>query len=106
MTDRAEDKQFLEFIIKAIVDYPDEVEVARKVDEMGVLLSVKVNPQDMGQIIGKQGDTAKALRSLLRIVGIKNNARINLKIEEPTGSSRRESSNQELKEEAERMDRK
>lgn len=78
---------FLEFIIKAIVDHPEEVKIDRKVDEMGVLLSLKVNPQDMGQVIGRQGSTAKAIRSLLRIVGVKNNARVNLKIEEPEGSS-------------------
>jgi predicted RNA-binding protein YlqC (UPF0109 family) len=56
---------------------------------MGVLLSLSVNGQDMGQVVGRQGSTAKAIRSLLRIVGIKNNARINLKIEEPEGSTRR-----------------
>jgi predicted RNA-binding protein YlqC (UPF0109 family) len=64
------------------------VKIDRKVDEMGVLLSLSVNPQDMGQVVGRQGTTAKAIRSLLRIVGIKNNARINLKIEEPAGSTR------------------
>ncbi|MDP3052388.1 MAG: KH domain-containing protein [bacterium] len=79
---------FLEFLIKAIVDNPDDVKIERKVDEMGVLLSLKVNPQDMGQVIGRQGATAKSIRSLLRIVGVKNNARVNLKIEEPEGSTR------------------
>jgi hypothetical protein len=82
------DKEFLEFLVKSIVDHPDDVKVDRKVDEMGVLLSLKVNPQDMGQVVGRQGATAKAIRSLLRIVGIKNNARVNLKIEEPEGSTR------------------
>jgi predicted RNA-binding protein YlqC (UPF0109 family) len=82
------DKDFLEFVVKSIVDHPDEVKIDRKVDEMGVLLSLSVNPQDMGQVVGRQGTTAKAIRSLLRIVGIKNNARINLKIEEPAGSTR------------------
>ncbi len=82
------DQAFLEFLIKSIVDHPDEVVVNRKVDEMGVLLSLKVNPMDMGQIVGRQGSTAKSIRSLLRIVGIKNNARVNLKIEEPEGSTR------------------
>ncbi len=81
-------QEFLEVIVKAIVDNPDDVKIDRKVDEMGVLLSLKVNPQDMGQVIGRQGSTAKAIRSLLRIVGVKNNARVNLKIEEPEGSSR------------------
>ena len=79
------DQEFLEFIIKTLVDHPDEVKVDRKVDEMGVLLSLKVNPEDMGQIIGKEGSTARALRNLVRIVGLKNHARVNLKIEEPAG---------------------
>jgi hypothetical protein len=70
------------------VDHPDDVKVDRKVDEMGVLLSLHVNAQDMGQVVGRQGATAKAIRSLLRIVGIKNNARVNLKIEEPEGGTR------------------
>jgi len=83
-----QDEKFLEFLIKSIVDNPDDVKVERRVDEMGVLLSLKVNSKDMGNVIGKQGQTAKAIRSLLRIVGIKNNARVNLKIEEPEGSER------------------
>lgn len=86
----ARDQQFLEFLVKAIVNHPEDVTVERKVDEMGVLLSLKVNPLDMGQVVGRQGATAKAIRSLLRIVGIKNNARVNLKIVEPEGSTRRE----------------
>ena len=79
------DKDFLEYIVKALVDHPDDVKVDRKVDEMGVLLSLKVNPEDMGQIIGRAGSTARALRNLVRIVGLKNHARVNLKIEEPEG---------------------
>ena len=79
------DKEFLEFSIKALVDHPDEVKVDRKVDEMGVLLSLTVHPEDMGQIIGKAGSTARAIRNLIRIVGLKNHARVNLKIEEPEG---------------------
>jgi len=79
------DQEFLEYVVKALVDNPDDVKVDRKVDEMGVLLSLKVNAQDMGQIIGKAGSTARALRSLIRIVGLKNHARVNLKIEEPEG---------------------
>ncbi|MDO8556884.1 MAG: KH domain-containing protein [Candidatus Jorgensenbacteria bacterium] len=82
------DQEFLEYLVKSIVDHPDEVNVERKVDEMGVLLTLKVNPQDMGQVVGRQGSTAMAIRTLLRIVGVKNNARINLKIEEPEGSTR------------------
>lgn len=82
------DQEFLEFVVKSIVENPDKVEVDRKVDEMGVLLTLKVASQDMGLIVGRQGSTAKAIRSLLRIVGIRNNARVNLKIEEPEGSTR------------------
>jgi len=85
------DQKFLEFLVKSIVDHPDDVKVERKVDEMVVLLLLKVNPQDMGQIIGRDGNTAKAIRALLRIVGIKNNARVNLKIEEPEGGAKKES---------------
>jgi len=79
------DKEFLEFLIKSLVDNPKDVKVDRRVDEMGVLLSLKVNPEDMGQIIGREGSTAKAIRNLVRIVGLKNHARVNLKIEEPEG---------------------
>lgn len=87
MAEKATDLEFLEYLVKSIVDHPDDVVVDRKVDEMGVLLSLKVHVQDMGQVVGRQGATAKAIRSLLRIVGIKNNARVNLKIEEPEGST-------------------
>ena len=79
------DKEFLEFLIKSLVDNPKDVKVDRRVDEMGVLLSLKVNPEDMGQIIGRAGATARSIRSLVRIVGLKNHARVNLKIEEPEG---------------------
>jgi len=85
MISNTADKDFLEYVIKALVDHPNDVKIERKVDEMGVLLSLKVNPEDMGQIIGRAGSTAKAIRSLVRIVGLKNHARVNLKIEEPEG---------------------
>ncbi|MDO8504779.1 MAG: KH domain-containing protein [Candidatus Liptonbacteria bacterium] len=81
------DQDFLAYLVKALVDHPDDVKVERKVDEMGVLLTLRVHASDMGQVVGRQGSTAKAIRSLLRIVGIKNNARVNLKIEEPEGST-------------------
>jgi predicted RNA-binding protein YlqC (UPF0109 family) len=81
------DQEFLEYLVKSLVDHPEEVKVDRKVDEMGVLLSLRVNAMDMGQVVGRQGATAKAIRSLLKIVGVKNNARVNLKIEEPEGST-------------------
>ena len=76
---------FLEYVIKALVDDPSAVTVDRKVDEMGVLLTLKVAAPDMGKIIGRNGNTAKSIRSLLRVVGMKNNARVNLKVEEPEG---------------------
>jgi len=79
------DQEFLESVIKAIVDNPSDVKVTRTIDEMGVLLNLKVNPEDMGKIIGRQGSTAKAIRTILRVIGTKHNARINLKIEEPEG---------------------
>lgn len=85
MTKSAADQEFVEFIVKAIVNSPDDVETNRTVDEMGVLITLKVNPADMGGVIGKGGATARALRTLLRVVGAKNNARVNLKIEEPEG---------------------
>lgn len=85
MATKDSDKEFLEYVIKALVDNPDDVKIDRKVDEMGVLLSLKVNAEDMGQIIGKEGATARAIRNLVRIVGLKNHARVNLKIEEPAG---------------------
>jgi len=86
--ERVVDKEFLEYLVKSIVDHPDDVKVDRKIDERGVLLTLKVNAQDMGQVVGRKGSTAQSIRSLLRIVGIKHDARINLKIEEPEGSTR------------------
>lgn len=83
-----QDKNFLEFVVKALVDNPNQVSIDRTVDEMGVLLTLTVDPADMGQIIGRQGQTARAIRTLLRVVGAKNNARVNLKIFEPEGSNR------------------
>jgi|SRR3989344_3490968 len=88
MATKGVDQEFLEYVIKSLVDHPEDVKTERKVDEMGVLVSLTVNPQDMGQIIGKRGSTARSIRSLLRIVGLKHNARVNLKIEEPEGGMR------------------
>jgi predicted RNA-binding protein YlqC (UPF0109 family) len=79
------DTQFLEYVVKTLVDNPQDVKTVRTVDEMGVLITLDVNPADMGKIIGRQGNTAKAIRTLLRVVGMKNNARVNLKINEPEG---------------------
>jgi uncharacterized protein len=80
-----DDTQFLEFIVKALVEHPDDVKITRTVDEMGVLMTLDVHPDDMGKVIGRSGNTAKAIRILLRVVGMKNNARVNLKINEPAG---------------------
>lgn len=85
MTDQVKDKDFLEFIVKSLVDNPTAVKVDRTVDEMGVLLTLKLSPEDMGKIIGRRGSTAQAIRMLLKAVGLKNRARINFKIEEPEG---------------------
>ncbi len=82
------DQQFLEYVVKALVDNPDDVKIKRVVDEMGVLLTLSVNKDDMGKVIGRSGQTAKAIRTVLRVVGMKNDARVNLKIEEPEGSER------------------
>lgn len=85
------DAQFLDFLVKSLVDYPNDVKITRTVDEMGVLLMLDVNSADMGKIIGREGNTAKAIRTLLRIVGMKNNSRVNLKISEPAGNEPKES---------------
>ncbi|OGZ03687.1 MAG: hypothetical protein A2648_01895 [Candidatus Lloydbacteria bacterium RIFCSPHIGHO2_01_FULL_41_20] len=82
------DKEFLEYVIKSLVDNPNDVKIARTVDEMGVLLTLDINLADMGKVIGRQGNTAKAIRTILRVVGMKNNARVNLKINEPAGGRR------------------
>ena len=82
------DKVFLEYVVKALVDNPNDVKIERNVDEMGVLITLTVNPADMGKLIGRMGNTAKALRTLLRVIGMKNNSRVNLKINEPEGSTR------------------
>lgn len=82
---QGEDLDFVEFIVKQIVSNGDDIEVTRQVDEMGVLITLRVSQEDMGRIIGKNGQTAKALRILLRIMGTKTNSRINLKIVEPDG---------------------
>lgn len=82
------DQQFLEYVVKALVDNPDDVVIVRSVDEMGVLLTLTVNASDMGKIIGRDGNIAKAIRTLLRVVGMKHNARVNLKVNEPVGGKR------------------
>lgn len=84
------DQEFVEYVVKALVDNPDAVKTERMVDEMGVLITLHLNPEDMGKVIGREGQTAKALRTLLRVVGAKSRARVNLKIVEPEGSTRGE----------------
>ena len=86
---REMDQEFVEYVVKAIVGHPDDVQTERVIDERGVLITLKVNPADMGYVIGRQGQTARSIRTLLKIVGAKNNARVNLKIYEPEGSTRR-----------------
>lgn len=85
MSEKEFDKEFLEYVVKSLVEVPEKVKIDRTVDEMGVLLTLSVDKEDMGKIIGRQGNTAKAIRVLLRVVGMKNNARVNLKINEPEG---------------------
>lgn len=86
------DQQFVEFIVKSLVSNPDSVSVERRIDEKGVLLELTVSPDDLGRVIGKRGATAQSLRTLLRALGTKNDARYNLKIVDngvggPTGST-------------------
>lgn len=83
MTEETFDKQFVEYVVKLIVENPDDVEVDRRIDQLGVLITLKINKADMGTVIGKNGQTAKAIRTLLRVIGSKTNARINLKIIDP-----------------------
>ena len=85
---KEEDQSFLEYVVKSLVDHPESVKVERVVDEMGVLLTLDIHAEDMGKIIGRSGNTAKAIRTLLRVVGMKHNARVNLKINEPEGGLR------------------
>lgn len=74
------DQQFIEYIVKSVVGNPDAVKVDRRIDEKGVLLELTVDPEDLGRVIGKRGATAQSLRTLLRALGTKNDARYNLKI--------------------------
>lgn len=79
------DQQFIEYIVKSLVSKPDDVVVERRIDEKGVLLELTVDPEDLGRVIGKRGATAQSLRTLLRALGTKNDARYNLKIVDPEG---------------------
>lgn len=82
-----EDTQFLGHIVKGLVEHPDDVTITRSTDEMGVLLSVKVNEADMGNVIGRSGETAKSVRTLLRHYGMKKGERVSVKILEPNEKS-------------------
>ncbi|OGM01076.1 hypothetical protein A2480_02895 [Candidatus Uhrbacteria bacterium RIFOXYC2_FULL_47_19] len=86
MSEEFFDREFVEYVVKAIVNHPEDVRAERSIDERGVLITLYVNPEDMGYVIGKSGQTARSIRTLLKIVGAKNNARVNLKIYEPEGS--------------------
>ena len=95
------DQQFVEFVVKALVSDPDSVEINRTIDEKGVLLELKVAQEDLGRVIGKRGNTAQSIRTLLRALGTKNDARYNLKIVDPEGDARRAERKQENEERAE-----
>ena len=85
--DMERDQKFVEDLVKSLVNHPEDVKCDRIVDERGVLITLHVNPEDMGYVIGRQGQTARSIRTLLKIVGAKENARVNLKIHEPEGST-------------------
>lgn len=80
MSDKTIDQQFIEYVVKSLVSNPDDVVIERIIDEKGVLLTLTVNPEDLGRVIGKKGATAQSLRTLLRALGTKQEARFNLKI--------------------------
>lgn len=88
MAEQFLDQEFLEYVVKSVVNKSEDVKVERTVDERGVLLTLHVNPEDMGYVIGRDGQTARALRILLKIVGAKANARVNMKIYEPEDARR------------------
>ena len=88
MAEKFEDQEFVETVVRAIVGHPEDVRTDRTIDERGVLITLHINQEDMGYVIGRQGQTARSIRTLLKIVGAKSNARVNLKIYEPEGSRR------------------
>ena len=88
MAEQFADQEFVETVVRAIVGHPDDVRTDRTIDERGVLITLHINQEDMGYVIGRQGQTARSIRTLLKIVGAKENARVNLKIHEPEGSRR------------------
>lgn len=95
------DKEFVEYVVRSLVSNPDAVSVKRSIDDMGVLLELSVDPVDMGKVIGKAGATAKSIRTLLRVLGAKNDARVNLKIVEPEGERQAAAAEAAIEEEVE-----
>ena len=95
------DQQFVEYIVKTLVNNPEKVEVERKIDEKGVLLSLTVDPEDVGRVIGRRGATAQSIRTLLRALGTKNDARYNLKIVNDETAELSSSENEEKEEKKE-----
>jgi uncharacterized protein len=87
MAETHADQAFIEYVLKLICTNPQAVKVERTIDELGVLITVEIAKEDMGTVIGKNGQTAKSLRTLLRVIGAKENARVNMKIVEPEGSA-------------------
>lgn len=88
MAETHQDQSFIEYVVKSIVNHPEDVRTERTIDDRGVKITLYVNPEDMGYVIGRQGQTARALRILLKIVGAKENARVSLVIYEPEGARR------------------
>jgi len=86
MSEVEKDQVFVEYVVKALVEKPEKVVIKRSIDDRGVLLELTVDPEDMGKIIGKAGATAKSIRTLLRVLGARDELRYNLKISEPEGS--------------------
>ncbi len=99
MTAKEADQEFVEYVVGKLVTKPEAVVTTRKIDELGVLIELTVDREDMGVIIGKEGKTAKAIRTLLRVLGAKSDSRINLKIVEPEGGEPREERHHEDHEE-------
>jgi predicted RNA-binding protein YlqC (UPF0109 family) len=102
------DQQFVEFIVKSLVGNPDAVKIERRIDEKGVLLELTVDPEDLGRVIGKRGATAQSLRTLLRALGTKNDARYNLKIVDngEPGAGRRSTSSADDDDDTDEVDEK
>jgi uncharacterized protein len=87
MTEARPEEKVLADMVSVLVDHPESVEIDRTTDDKGVLLTLRVDPQDMGKVIGRAGETAKAMRTIVRAVGGRNEANVSIKIEEPAGST-------------------